>query len=196
MQLIVGLGNPGAKYVGTRHNMGFLVVDAVARRVGIAVERKRFDSLLGKGDISGVPVILVKPQTFMNLSGNAVAQVARYFGLGAEEIVIVHDDMDFPTGEVRIRMRGGAGGHKGLLSIIDHLGRPDFARVRVGVGRPSAGVMVERHVLDRFPKSEARMVDHAVERACDAVIEVVSSGVQAAMNKCNARTTQKLSEEV
>lgn len=196
MKLIVGLGNPGARYAGTRHNMGFLVVDALAQRAGVEINRERFESLLGRGEISDVPVILAKPLTFMNLSGRSVAQIVRYFGIGAEDILIVHDDMDFPVGDVRIKAGGGAGGHKGLLSIIDHLGEADFARVRVGIGRPPARETAERYVLERFSEGETRDLAQAVERAGDAVIAVVSSGVQAAMNRFNARSVQNSSEEV
>ena len=196
MKLIAGLGNPGVEYSYSRHNIGFLVLDALARMADIEINRGKFDSHLGRGMISGDPVILAKPQTFMNLSGVAVGKLARYFGIGAEEILVVHDDMDFPAGDVRIKMGGGAGGHKGLLSIIDHLGGADFARIRVGIGRPPAGEMAEGYVLERFSESEMETVTHAIESACDAVFEVVSSGVQAAMNKCNTRIIQNLSEEV
>lgn len=196
MKLIVGLGNPGARYEGTRHNIGFLVVDALARRAGVWINRERFDALLGRGEISDVSVILAKPLTFMNLSGRAVAQIARYFGIGAEDILIVHDDMDFPVGDVRIKAGGGAGGHKGLLSIIDQLGGPDFARVRVGIGRPPERETAERYVLERFSEEEKQVLDSAIERADDAVIAVVSSGVHAAMNRFNARIVQNSSEEV
>lgn len=196
MKLIVGLGNPGARYEGTRHNMGFLVVDALARRAGVGINRERFDALLGRGEISEVSVILAKPLTFMNLSGRSVAQIARYFDIGAEDILVVHDDMDFPVGDVRIKAGGGAGGHKGLLSIIDQLGGADFARVRVGIGRPPESGTAERYVLERFSEEEKQMLDSAVERAGDAVIAVVSSGVHAAMNRFNARIVQNSSEEV
>lgn len=196
MKLIAGLGNPGVEYSYSRHNIGFLVLDALARMADIEINRGKFDSHLGRGMISGDPVILAKPQTFMNLSGVAVGKLARYFGIGAEEILVVHDDMDFPAGDVRIKMGGGAGGHKGLLSIIDHLGGADFARIRVGIGRPPAGEMAEGYVLERFSESEMETVTHAIESACDALFEVVSSGVQAAMNKCNTRIIQNLSEEV
>ena len=196
MKLIVGLGNPGARYEGTRHNMGFLVVDALARRAGVGINRERFDALLGRGEISEVSVILAKPLTFMNLSGRSVAQIARYFDIGAEDILVVHDDMDFPVGDVRIKAGGGAGGHKGLLSIIDQLGGADFARVRVGIGRPPARETAERYVLERFSEEEKQVLDSAVERAGDAVIAVVSSGVHAAMNRFNARIVQNSSEEV
>jgi len=196
VKLIAGLGNPGVEYSYSRHNIGFLVVDALARMADIEINRGKFDSYLGRGMISGDPVVLAKPQTFMNLSGVAVGKVVRYFGIGAEEILVVHDDMDFPAGDVRIKMGGGAGGHKGLLSIIDHLGGTDFARIRVGIGRPPAGETAEGYVLERFSELEMRAVPHVIERACDAVFETVSSGVQAAMNKCNTRIIQNLSEEV
>lgn len=196
VKLITGLGNPGVRYAGTRHNIGFLVLDALARTADIEMNRRKFDSHIGRGMISGVPVVLAKPQTFMNLSGVAVGKAARYFGIETEEILVVHDDMDFPAGDVRIKMGGGAGGHKGLLSIIDHLGGAEFVRIRVGIGRPPAGETAEGYVLERFPEREMQVVPHIIERACDAVIEVVSSGVQAAMNKCNTRITQNLSEEV
>ena len=196
MKLIAGLGNPGVRYSYSRHNIGFLVLDALARRTDIEINRGKFDSHIGRGIISGVPVVLVKPQTFMNLSGVAVGKVARYFGIGAEEILVVHDDMDFPAGDVRIKVGGGAGGHKGLLSIMDQLGGSEFARIRVGIGRPSAGGMVEGYVLEWFSKSEMQTVPHVIEQACDAVFEVVSSGAQAAMNRFNVRITQNLSEEV
>ncbi|MBW2561275.1 MAG: aminoacyl-tRNA hydrolase [Deltaproteobacteria bacterium] len=196
MKLIAGLGNPGIRYSYSRHNIGFLVLDALALAADIEINRGKFDSYLGRGIISGAPVVLAKPQTFMNLSGVAVGKLARYFGIGTEEILIVHDDMDFPTGDVRIKMGGGAGGHKGLLSIIDHLGGSGFARIRVGIGRPPAGEMTEGYVLERFSECEIQTVPHVIERACDAVFEVVSSGVQAAMNRFNVRITQNSSEEV
>lgn len=196
VQLIVGLGNPGARYAGTRHNIGFQVVDALARAENVEMNRARFDSLLGRGEISGVPVILIKPQTFMNLSGVSVGKVARYFGIDAEKALIVHDDMDFPIGDVRIKVGGGAGGHKGLLSIVDHLGGAKFIRIRVGIGRPPAEKMVERYVLERFTDEETAVMSSSIERACDAVVAVVSSGVQVAMNRYNARTIQNISEEV
>ncbi|MDD5723703.1 MAG: aminoacyl-tRNA hydrolase [Syntrophales bacterium] len=196
MKLIAGLGNPGVRYSCSRHNIGFLVVDALARTKGIEVSRRRFDSCFGRGVISGVPVVLAKPQTFMNLSGVTVGKLARYFGIGAEEILVVHDDMDFPTGDVRIKVGGGAGGHKGLLSIMDHLGGSEFVRVRVGIGRPRAGETAEGYVLERFSESEIQTLPRVIERTCDAVIGVVSSGVRVAMNKYNTRIMQNLSKEV
>jgi len=196
VKLIAGLGNPGVRYSYSRHNIGFLVLDTLARREDIEINRGKFDSHLGRGIISEVPVVLAKPQTFMNLSGIAVGKLARYFGVGVEDVIVIHDDMDFPLGDVRIKVGGGTGGHKGLLSVIDHLGGPEFTRVRLGIGRPPAGEAGERYVLERFPEREMETVPRAVERACDVVVEIVSSGVQAAMNRFNARIIQNLSEEV
>jgi len=196
VKLIAGLGNPGVRYSYSRHNIGFLVLDALARLEGIEINREKFGSCIGRGMVSGVPVILTKPQTFMNLSGVAVGKLSGYFGINAEDIIIVHDDMDFPIGDVRVKIGGGAGGHKGLISVIDHLGGLEFVRIRMGIGRPDAGEMAEGYVLERFSENEMQMLPRTVERACDAVIEVISSGVQATMNKFNVRVTKNLNEEV
>ena len=196
MKLIAGLGNPGVRYSYSRHNIGFLVLDALARAEGIEINREKFGSSIGRGIVFGVPVILTKPQTFMNLSGVAVGNLARYFGVSTEDIIVVHDDMDFSIGDIRIKTGGGAGGHKGLISIVDHLGESEFVRIRLGIGRPAAGEMAEGYVLERFSGNEMQMLPRTVERACDAAIEVISSGVQVAMNKFNVRVTKNLSEEV
>ena len=196
MKLIAGLGNPGVRYSYSRHNIGFLVLDALARMEDIEIGRGKFDSRIGRGVISGVPVILVKPQSFMNLSGIAISKLAGYFGIDTEDIVVVHDDMDFSSGDVRIKMGGGTAGHKGLISVVNHLGGPEFVRIRLGIGRPIVGRMAEDYVLERFSKNEMQVLPDAVERACDAVIEVISSGVQTAMNKFNVRVTKELSGEV
>ncbi len=196
VKLIVGLGNPGVKYAETRHNIGFMVVDVLARKEGFDVNRQRFDSFWGKGEISRVPVILAKPQTFMNLSGVAVASLARYFKVEAGDVIVIHDDMDFPLGDVRLKAGGGTGGHKGLASIASNLGAAGFIRVRLGIGRPAVGVMSERFVLDRFDGDESKKASGAVDRASDAVVDIVSFGVQAAMNRFNMKVTQNLSEEV
>jgi len=196
VKLIAGLGNPGVRYSYSRHNVGFLVLDALALRENIEIKRGKFGSRLGRGEISEIPTILAKPQTFMNLSGVAVGKLARYFGVDVEDVIVIHDDMDFPLGDVRIKVGGGAGGHKGLLSIIDHLESAEFTRIRLGIGRPAPGETNEEYVLERLPRGERKPVIHAVERACDAVVEIVSLGVQTAMNRFNVRVTQNLSEEV
>jgi PTH1 family peptidyl-tRNA hydrolase len=196
VRLIVGLGNPGKGYSHSRHNVGFLVLESLAKRFDIDVHRKKFDSLMGKGVVSDSSVVLVKPQTFMNLSGVAVEKFVRFFTVHMEEVIVVHDDLDLPFNDIRIKMGGGDGGHKGLRSIIDCLGESDFVRVRLGIDKPEQKEMVERYVLERFSEDEMKMLPRLVARACDAVGEIISSGTQAAMNKFNVRGTQNSSKEV
>lgn len=176
--------------------MGFLVLEALAKRFNIDMHRKKFDSLMGKGIVSDCSVVLVKPQTFMNLSGFAVEKFARFFTVNMEEVIVVHDDLDLPFNDIRVKMGGGDGGHKGLRSMIDRLGGSDFVRVRLGIDKPDRKEMVERYVLERFSEDEMKMLPHLIARACDAVGEILSSGTQAAMNKFNVRGTQNSSKEV
>ena len=176
--------------------MGFLVLESLAKRFDIDVHRKKFDSLMGKGVVFDSSVVLVKPQTFMNLSGVAVEKFVRFFTVHMEEVIVVHDDLDLPFNDIRIKMGGGDGGHKGLRSIIDCLGESDFVRVRLGIDKPEQKEMVERYVLERFSEDEMKMLPRLVARACDAVGEIISSGTQAAMNKFNVRGTQNSSKEV
>ena len=150
MRLIVGLGNPGSRYALTRHNMGFIVLETLAQEVNIPVGRRGFDALYGAGEIDGEPVVLAKPQTYMNLSGVAVGKLARFFKIDIGNIIVVHDDLDIAFQEIRVKEGGGDGGHKGLMSITDHLGRSDFIRIRAGIGRPDLKGMVESYVLSRF----------------------------------------------
>ncbi len=196
MKLIVGLGNPGPQYLLSRHNAGFIVVDALAREENIAFDMKRFDSFFGKGSISGVPVLLAKPQTFMNLSGTAVGKIVRFFKIDISDIIVIHDDLDLSFNNVRVKMGGGNAGHKGLRSVIDHLANSEFVRIRVGIGKPSDKEMVEDYVLERFSEDELELLPDVTARAFNAVIEVASSGVQAAMNKFNVRETNNSGKEV
>jgi PTH1 family peptidyl-tRNA hydrolase len=196
VKLIVGLGNPGPKYLLSRHNAGFLAVDILAREENIGIKTARFDSLLGKGSISGVPVILAKPQTFMNLSGAAIEKLVRFFKIDIENVIVIHDDLDLSFNDVRVKMGGGNAGHKGLRSVIDHLASSEFVRIRIGIGKPSGKEMVEDYVLERFSEDEVKLLPDITARAFNAVIEVVSSGVQAAMNKFNVRETNNSGKEV
>ncbi|MHB0912037.1 MAG: aminoacyl-tRNA hydrolase [Armatimonadota bacterium] len=184
MKLIVGLGNPGREYHGTRHNVGFEVIDALAKRHRIQVRSRRGKALIGTGSIEGEPVILAKPTTFMNLSGQAVGDLARRHRLNAEDIVVICDDVNLPLGKLRIRAKGSAGGHNGLKSIIHSLGTQDFPRVRVGIGTPRRD-MVD-HVLSRFARAERPAVQESVEAAANAVEAILKSGIEAAMNSFNA----------
>ncbi|MCK9275971.1 MAG: aminoacyl-tRNA hydrolase [Syntrophales bacterium] len=195
MRLIAGLGNPGSRYALTRHNMGFIVLDVLAGETEIPVGKRGYSSLYGVGKIGEESVILAKPQTFMNLSGVAVEKLARFFKIDRSNIIIIHDDMDIPFQELRVKENGGDGGHKGLMSIINHLGGSDFVRVRMGIGRPDLKEMVESFVLSRFSKEEMEYVPFVALRASQAVAAVISSGTQSAMNVFNARIPKKLREE-
>lgn len=186
MKIIAGLGNPGDQYRMTRHNMGFLVLDALAEDAGIAVQKKKFEALLGDGRIGNERVLLVKPQTFMNLSGQSIRQAADFYQKTPEEIIVVHDDLDLPFGTVRIKVGGGDGGHKGIRSLMDHLGGA-FTRVRLGIGKPSFKDDTEHYVLQPFPKADLETLAEVVRKACEAVREILDSGVRPAMNRFNTR---------
>ena len=197
MKLIVGLGNPGSQYQFSKHNMGFLVLDRLAQQQGISLSQKGFDACFGKGKIAGRTVLLAKPQTFMNLSGSAVRKLAEYFRTNLEDLIVVHDDLDLPFKTIRLKTGGRHGGHKGLRSIIDHLGGSDFIRVRLGIGKPPHRTMVEDYVLECFSEEERENLPGLTARACDAVVELISSGTQTAMNKFNVKgDTKNLNEEV
>lgn len=182
--LVVGLGNPGAEYSGTRHNVGFRVVDRLAEEHRARLKREGQASL-GSGRIAEAAVVLVKPLTFMNLSGRAVAPLARRHSLPPERVLVVYDDMDLPLGRLRVRARGGSGGHNGIRSLSDSLQSQEFPRVRIGVGRPSESDAVD-HVLSGFDRDELPVIDAAIATAVEAVQLIVREGVEAAMNRYNA----------
>jgi PTH1 family peptidyl-tRNA hydrolase len=187
MKIIAGLGNPGDQYRMTRHNMGFLVLDALADDAGIAGRKKKFDALIGDGRLGGHRVILVKPQTFMNLSGQSLRQVVDFYQITPEDLIVVHDDLDLPFGTVRIKVGGGDGGHKGVRSAMDHLGGGAFTRVRLGIGKPSFKDDTEDYVLQRFPKTDLETLAEVVRNACEAVREILDAGARSAMNRFNTR---------
>lgn len=186
-RLVVGLGNPGSEYAGTRHNAGFWVVDRLAADLGVSVRRKSFSALLGDGAHGGQKVYLLKPQTYMNRSGESVAAAARYFGLEPGEVLVVCDDLDLPLGRLRIRPKGGAGGHRGLTSIIQQLGTSDFPRLRIGIGRPDDKSEVVDYVLGGLSAAEQETLSEAVERAAAAVNLWLAEGLEAAMNRYNTQ---------
>lgn len=186
MKLVVGLGNPGREYDKTRHNVGFEVLDELVRRTGAILRRGwTVPAWSGKAELEGKNVLLIKPSTFMNRSGRAVAAAARKRGLEPADVIVVLDDLELPRGQIRIRKKGGAGGHKGLRSVIEALGTEEFTRVRVGVGPRPASEDLVNHVLARFTAEERREVEKAVEVAADAVAAIVRDGVEKAMNKFN-----------
>jgi PTH1 family peptidyl-tRNA hydrolase len=197
MVLIVGLGNPGKHYEKTRHSAGFMVVDQMTLDLRIPVEQKKFNALSGRGQIKDTQVLFVKPQSYMNLSGEAVRRFFDFYKMERpEDVIVVHDDLDLPFSVIRLKAGGGHGGHKGLLSIIQHLGNPDFLRVRIGIGKPADKEMTERHVLEPFSREEMKLLPGVVTTAGLAVRGIVTSGIQAAMNQYNGSTINNLSEEV
>lgn len=188
MKLIVGLGNPGREYAVTRHNVGFMVIDRLAHKLGLAVEKKKFKALYGQGQIKSEKVLLAKPQTYMNLSGEAVAALLRWHKLGPADLLVVYDDMDLPPGKLRIRMEGGSGGHKGMESIIWLLGTEGFPRLRIGVGKPEVpGFNGAGYVLSRLTAEDAKTFDESVDTAAEAIYCIVSEGLEKAMNEYNRK---------
>ncbi len=187
MRLVVGLGNPGTQYQGNRHNVGFMVVDELLRRAGGPAGRSTFGAVVAVGPRAAQRVLFCKPMEFMNVSGQAVARVAQFWKVGPAETVVVHDELDLPFAQLRLAPGGGPGGHNGLRSIIADWGTPDFARVRVGIGRPPPGSDVAGYVLTNFPRAEQTELPHLVSEAADAVEAMLREGVTPAMNKFNVK---------
>ena len=185
MKLIVGLGNPGNEYKQTRHNAGFMFIDELASVYNIAVNKKRYKSFFGKGPISDIEVVLAKPQTYMNLSGESVILMLKGFNLSADDLIIIHDDMDMDIGRLRIRDKGSHGGHKGIKSIIDAIDTDSFVRIKIGVGRPRAGMDSSDYVLANFKKDELPILKEAKKRASDALLFLIKDDTVAAMNRFN-----------
>jgi PTH1 family peptidyl-tRNA hydrolase len=184
MRLMVGLGNPGPEYAKTRHNVGFQVADELARRWGLEFRRGKWKSLVAAGSAHGQSVVLLKPQTFMNDSGQAVGGAAQFYKAEPADVLVVYDDIDLPLGKLRLREQGSHGGHNGVRSIIQHLHSMAFPRLKVGVGRPARGDPAD-HVLTGFRKHELPIVEELIPRAADAVETALRDGVIAAMNQFN-----------
>jgi peptidyl-tRNA hydrolase, PTH1 family len=185
VKIVVGLGNPGSKYYATRHNIGFLFIDRVAQQRGIVLDRYQCDALTGRGTSCEIPLLLAKPQTFMNRSGVAVAALLREHGATAADLIVVYDDLDLPLGRIRIRTSGSSGGHRGVTSIIEHLGAVPFCRIRLGIGRPAEGVSVIDYVLAPFDEGEMSDLSKVVDRATEALTCLVHAGAEAAMGVYN-----------
>jgi len=184
--LLVGLGNPGAKYERTRHNIGFMVVERFARRHQIPLTQQKFHGRYATGIACGERIVLLEPLTFMNASGKSVAAAASFYGIDPGSILVVHDDIDLDFGTLRVKVGGGHGGHNGLRDIFDRLGSKDFVRVRVGVGRPRHGD-VTNHVLSPFGEDETARVDGVLDDAADAIETIFEDGPEAAQNEFNGR---------
>lgn len=191
MVVIAGLGNPGLKYKKTRHNVGFDVIDLLAKKYGIAVREKKYKALLGKGTIGGMPVLLVKPQTFMNLSGDSIGEIMRFYKLDpTEELIVISDDVALAPGAIRIRKKGSAGGHNGLKNIISCCGTDEFIRVRVGVGEVPIGVDMVSHVLGKPRAEDRKQIDLAYECAADAIACILTDNVDLAMSRYNGKVSR------
>ena len=184
MKIIVGLGNPGAQYANTPHSVGFETVDEIAAAIGANWElKKRENALIAKGTLAGTPVLIIKPQTYMNLSGEAVAPLVKYSNAGAEELIVVQDDIDLAVGRLRVRKGGSCGGHNGIRNIIERLGSSAFTRVKIGVGKDKSNVI--GHVLGKFDPETRKVMDVVVKAAAQAVEAVIKDGPERAMNGFN-----------
>lgn len=191
MKIIVGLGNPGNEYAKTRHNVGFMMVDALADHLNISLWKDKFNAKIAEGRIGTEKILLVKPQTYMNNSGEAVGPLMRWYKVAPEDIFVAHDDMDIPAGTIRIRKKGSSGGHNGIKSLIAHIGSENFARIRLGIGRPLAGWTVVNHVLAPFPAEDKVEVDKAIKYLIPAIECMVTDSVDKAMNKYNPKKHHK-----
>lgn len=188
MYIIVGLGNPGKQYAHTRHNVGFDTIDILAERYHISMDIKKHKAVCGKGVIEGQRVVLARPQTFMNLSGESVRELVDFYKIDPEEeLIVIYDDISLEPGQLRIRPKGSAGGHNGIKNIIAHLGTQVFKRVKVGIGEKPKGWDLADYVLGRFPSEERNLVDEAIREAAKAVEVILDEGIEAAMNRYNAK---------
>jgi len=185
MKLVVGLGNPGPQYETTRHNVGFMAVDFLGDSLGAGADQKLGKSLLAKARYKGEDIILVKPQDYMNRSGIAVAELVSYFDLTPDDLIVIHDDMDLDLGRLRIRVRGGHGGHRGIASIMKEIGTQKFCRIKIGIGRPPEDVDPSDYVLSSFSKTELKIVKDTLLTMGFAVRTIVAEGIDAAMNDFN-----------
>ncbi len=186
MYIICGLGNPGRDYESTRHNMGFLCLDTLASRLGISINKLKFRALIGEGFVGGEKVVLVKPQTYMNLSGESLREVAAFYKPEHDHLMVIYDDIDLEPGAVRVRKSGSAGTHNGMRSVIYQLQYDDFPRVRIGIGRPGQ-IPLEKYVIGRWTEEERPLLADAVSRAADAARLYVEKGIDAAMNEYNRK---------
>ncbi|MBI9047018.1 MAG: aminoacyl-tRNA hydrolase [Anaerolineaceae bacterium] len=183
--LIIGLGNPGREYKESRHNVGFMAIDAMMKHWGVSMLRVQSKAIIGKERRSNQQIILGKPQTFMNLSGQSVAPLVRFYKVPQENLMVIHDDMDLPFGVIRIRKAGGSAGQKGLNSIIEQLGSQDFPRMRIGIGKPPGRMSGADYVLQRFSKNEVSDLDFIMPHIVEAVETFIKSGIEQTMNKYN-----------
>ncbi|MBM7663424.1 PTH1 family peptidyl-tRNA hydrolase [Bacillus mesophilus] len=186
MKLIVGLGNPGKQYAQTRHNVGFIAVDELAHRHSIELDKQKFNGIFGTGVINGEKVILLKPLTYMNLSGESVRPIMDYYNIDVNDLVVIYDDLDLPTGKIRLRTKGSAGGQNGMKSVIQHIGTQEFKRIRIGIDRPQNGMKISDYVLSRFHPEEVNDVVNAIKLTADACETWLKQPFLDVMNQYNS----------
>ena len=190
LYFIAGLGNPGDRYRDTRHNIGFGVIDALACAYDIGVDKKKFDAVYGRGKVRDKAVILAKPQSYMNRSGIPIQRLLVFFKISFKDMLVIHDDIDLTFGRIKIKVKGGHGGHNGVRSIMDACGNDEFTRVRVGIGRSEKGASVSNHVLGRFQAADEDRLGQIVARSRDAVVTILCEGTREGMNRYNKRIIQ------
>ncbi len=193
LKLVVGLGNPGKSYQDTRHNAGFMVADKIANDFNIEINSKKFDLVFGRGFVEDIEILLAKPLAFMNRSGPPVQKLAHYFRIQCKDMLVIHDDIDLAYGRLKIKEKGGHGGHNGIRSLMDVFGGGDFMRLRIGVGRSEAGEGVTDHVLGRFSAEQSQLLTRIISNARDAAVTVLSHGAKVGMNLFNGKDL-KISE--
>ena len=185
MKIIVGLGNPGKEYERTRHNTGFMVLDKISDKFNIEIKKEKCKALIGTGEINGEKVMLVKPQTFMNLSGEAIRPLIDFYKEDIENVIVIFDDIDLEIGQIRIKEKGSAGTHNGMKSVLVHLGTEKFKRIKVGIGKPNKNVDLIGHVLGKFSEDEFKILENSINNAVEATIMLVKNEVSQAMNTYN-----------
>lgn len=194
MYIIAGLGNPGKKYENTRHNMGFIAIDLLAEEFGIKVDKLKFKSLVGEGRIAGQRVLLMKPQTYMNLSGEAIREAVNFYKIEPEELIVIYDDIDIPTGTFRIRKKGSAGTHNGMRSVVYQIQSDQFPRIRVGIGSETKMDLIN-YVVGGISKSERELLEDSLVKSAKAAACIVEKGIDKAMNEYNVRPPKKEKKE-
>ncbi len=185
--MVAGLGNPGAHYEKTRHNAGFMVIDKIARDFDISLDKSKFDCVYGRGFVEGGEVLLVKPMAFMNISGPPIQKLAHFYRIECREMVVIHDDIDLVFGRLKIKEKGGHGGHNGIRSLMDAFGGGDFVRLRIGIGRSGTGSSVTDHVLGKFPAENEDTLSRIISGARNAVVTILCKGTKTGMNIFNGK---------
>lgn len=194
MKIVVGLGNPGKEYENTKHNVGFLTIDILAEKLNVKVNKIKFKALIGETRIANEKVILVKPQTYMNLSGQTVSEIANFYKIDAQDLIVIYDDIDIPIGTLRIRKNGSAGTHNGMRSIIGEYANDNFPRIRIGIGGERKGDLAN-YVISGFKKDDIKTVENTIENAAEAVVCIIEHDISTAMQNYNTKKASKKKQE-